>query len=97
MKGVLEVKRIVSVERYIGELRTILRVRDDFKDIGYYRNAVGAEYMVLSDIIGHIIILDVTGFEPTDILHNVAEILNGKTPKNAITDRAEMLKIARLF
>ena len=70
---------------------------DDFKDIGYYRNAVGAEYMVLSDIIGHIIILDVTGFEPTDILHNVAEILDGKTPENAITDRTEMLKIARLF
>ena len=97
MKGALEMKRIVSVERYIGELRTILRVMDDFKDIGYYRNAVGAEYMVLSDIIGHIIILNITGFEPTDILHNVAEILDGKTPKNAITDRAEMLKIARLF
>ena len=90
-------KRIVSTERYIGALKTCLNVRDDFKDLQYYRSAKGEEYAVLSDIIGQVLILDITGFSEDRILECVAQVVCGKVPRNAITDRTEMLKIARLF
>lgn len=74
-----------------------LEARNDFKDIKYYRSAKGEEYCVLSDIIGNILILDITGYSEDRIFHSVAEVECGKVPRNAITDKAEMLKIARLF
>ena len=90
-------KRIVSTEAYIGNLKECLKAKDDFKDFRYYRSAKGEEYAVLSDIIGQILILDITGFAEEKILHCVAEVICGKVPVNAVTDRAEMLKVARLF
>lgn len=90
-------KRIVSTEQYVGALKSCLSVRDDFKDLKYYRSAKGEEYVVLSDIIGQILILDITGLSEDRILECVAQVVCGNVPRNAITDRAEMLKIARLF
>ena len=74
-----------------------LSVKEDFADLRYYRSAKGQEYAVLSDIIGGILILDITNYSEEWILHCIAEVVCGRTPKNAITDKAEMLKIARLF
>lgn len=74
-----------------------LSVRSDFKDLKYYRSAKGEEYCVMSDIIGQVLILDITGYSEDKILECVAQVICGKVPRNAITDRAEMLKIARLF
>ena len=90
-------KRIVSTENYIGALRVCLEAKDDFKDLKYYRSAKGEEYCVMSDIIGQVLILDITGYSEDRILECVAQVICGKVPRNAITDRAEMLKIARLF
>ena len=90
-------KRIVSTENYIGSLKTCLNARDDFKDLKYYRSAKGEEYAVMSDIIGQVLILDITGYSEDRILECIAQVICGKVPKNAITDRSEMLKIARLF
>lgn len=90
-------KRIVSIEAYIGKLKERLKAKDDFKDFKYYRSAKGDEYAVLSDIIGNILILDITGYSEDRILHCVAKVLNGETPVNAVLDRTERLKVARLF
>lgn len=90
-------KRIVSTEVYIGKLRECLKARDDFKDLKYYRSAKGDEYMVMSDIIGQIVILDITGYSEDRLLRCVAEIICGEMPANVIHDREERLKIARLF
>lgn len=97
MKGDLTMKRIVSTENYIGSLKTCLDARDDFKDLKYYRSAKGEEYAVMSDIIGQVLILDITGYSEDRILECVAQVVCGKVPRNAITDREERLKIARLF
>lgn len=90
-------KRIVSVEAYIGKLKECLKAREDFKDFKYYRSANCDEYAVLSDIIGNVLILDITGYNEERVLGCVAEIICGKMPANAVTDRAKMLSIARLF
>lgn len=90
-------KRIVSTENYIGSLKTCLNARNDFKDLKYYRSAKGEEYAVMSDIIGQVLILDITGYSEDRILECIAQVICGKVPRNAITDRSEMLKIARLF
>lgn len=90
-------KRIVSIEAYIGKLNECLKAKEDFKDFRYYRSAKGDEYAVMSDIIGNILILDITGYSAERILHCVAKILNGETPANAVLDRTERLKVARLF
>lgn len=90
-------KQIVSTEAYIGRLRECLKAKDDFKDLRYVRSAKGDEYAVLSDIIGQILILNITGFSEEKILHCIAEVVCGEVPANAILDRKEMLNIARLF
>ena len=92
-----KVKRIVSVETYIGLLGECLKARNDFKSFRYYRSASGDEYAVLTDIIGGVLILDITGYNRERILQNVAEIITGRMPSNAVTDRTRMLEIARLF
>lgn len=92
-----KVKRIVSVETYIGLLGECLKARNDFKSFKYYRTASGDEYAVLTDIIGGVLILDITGYNRERILQNIAEIITGRMPSNAVTDRTRMLEIARLF
>lgn len=90
-------KRIVSIENYIGLLGECLKARNDFKSFRYYRSASGDEYAVLTDIIGGVLILDITGYTRERILQNIAEIITGRMPSNAVTDRIKMLEIARLF
>ncbi len=98
MKGdSAKVKRIVSTENYIGALRVCLEARDDFKDLKYYRSAKGEEYAVMSDIIGQVLILDITGLSEDKILYCIAQVVCGKVPSNAVTDREDRLRIARLF
>ena len=92
-----KVKRIVSVETYIGLLGECLKARNDFKSFKYYRTASVEEYAVLTDIIGGVLILDITGYNRERILQNIAEIITGRMPSNAVTDRTRMLEIARLF
>lgn len=89
--------RSVSVKAYIGKLSECLKAKDDFKDINYYRNSEGKEYMVMRDIIGQTLMMDITGYTEAKILRCVSEVVCEEVPANLITDPEERLKIARLF
>lgn len=90
-------KPIVRNENYIGALNKCLKVKDDFKSLEYYRNAKGDEYMVMSDIIGQVLILNITGYNEEQILHDVAKVLCAQPLRNEVRDPEERLKVARLF
>ena len=82
-------------KKYIGKLKECLNARDDFKDLSYFRNSKGEEYLIMSDIIGQVGMLDITGYCEAEILHCVAQIECGISPKNYITDKGKRLEIAR--
>ncbi len=97
MKGVSKVKKIENRKQYIGALKACLSARNDFKDLEYVADIVkNKEYLILSDIIGQIAMLDVTGIDEADIFHTIAKIECGIMPKNIITDRTEKMRIATL-
>ena len=88
---------IARKKQYIGLLKACLSARDDFKDLEYYRdNSTAEEYLILTDIIGQICMLNITGQKEATIYHAVAEIECGKVPRNCITDKAELIRIAKL-
>lgn len=89
--------RSVSVKAYIGKLNECLKAREDFKSINYYRNSEGKEYMVMRDIIGQTLMMDITGYSEADILRCVSEVVCEEIPANLIVEPKERLKIARLF
>lgn len=89
--------RSVSIKAYIGVLNECLKAKDDFKSINYYRNSECKEYVVMQDIIGQTLMLDITDYSEAEILRCVAEVVCEEIPKNLITDNEERLKIARLF
>lgn len=86
---------MVNRKRYIGILKECLNARSDFKDLEYYKNwNTGEETLILSDIVGRVVMLNITGLPEAQILHSLAQIECGQTPANAITDTAEMMRIA---
>lgn len=86
----------LNKQNYIGILKACLSARDDFANLTYHRDAFGNEYMILSDIIGQVCMLNVTGYDHSKLFHNIAEIECGKKPVNLITDPTERLRVARL-
>ena len=82
---------------YVNKLKECFKARDDFNDLAYCRNSHGEEFLIMSDIVGQIAMLDITGYCEADILHCVAEIECGIPSKNYITDRAKRLEIARMM
>lgn len=97
MKGVSKVKKIENRKQYIGALKKCLLAKDDFKDLEYVADIVkNKEYLILSDIIGQIAMLDITGIDEADIFHTIAKIECGIAPRNIITDKAEKMHIAKL-
>lgn len=96
MKGSIEMKKIPNRKHYIGTLKECLSAKDDFKDLVWKNNwTTGEETLILSDIIGGVLMLDISGMTEAEILHSIAMVVVGKTPANAITDRSEMLRIAK--
>ena len=98
-KGVSnDMKKMMVRRTYIGALKACLSARNDFADLKYYRDITTAdEYLILSDIVGQVYMLNITGHSEAQIWHALAEIECGMMPNNAITDRAEMLRIAKLM
>ena len=88
---------IARKKQYIGALKACLSVREDFKDLEYYRDSTTAEeYLIMSDIIGQVCMLNITGHNEANILHALAQIECGIVPRNCITDKAELMRIAKL-
>lgn len=82
-------------KHYIGILKECLKARSDFNDLVYYRNwNTGEETLILSDIVGRVIMLNITGLTEAQIYHSLAQVECGKTPINAITETSEMMRIA---
>ena len=88
-------RTLLNKTQYIGGLKQCLSARDDFKDLVYRRTGKGKEYLILSDIIGNILMLDITGYDEAEIFHAIAQIECKHKPKCLIEDKAEKLRVAR--
>ena len=65
-------KKMATRKQYIEALNFVLSARDDFKKLEYYRhNADGSEYIFLTDMVGQVAILDVTGYSDASIYHEI--------------------------
>ena len=83
---------------HIKALNTVLSARDDFKSLELHRHySTGEEYLFLTDIIGDVFMLDVTGFSTAGINHTLAEIECGIKPSNLISDNKKKLELAKMF
>ena len=90
-------KKIHRRMQYIGALKYCLKAREDFNDLEYIADIVGdGEYLILSDIIGQVCMLNITGYTEAMIYHTLAQIECGSVPINIITDKAEIMRIAKL-
>lgn len=90
-------KRIANRKRYIGALKECLSARNDFGSLDYVADIISEnEYLILTDIIGQVLMLNITGYNDAMIFHAIAEIECGKAPSNIISDKAEMMRIAKL-
>lgn len=84
-------------KQYIGALKACLSARNDFGNLEYFKdNATAEEYLILSDIVGHIFMLNITGMKEALIYHSLAQIECGIVPRNYIQDKAEIMQIAKL-
>lgn len=84
-------------ENYIGLLKLCEAARPDFGDLKYCRNHRGEEYLILSNMIGNVFMLDITGYDNAQIKHTLALIECGHKPTNYITDKAKRMEIAKLY
>ena len=85
-------------QQYITALKMVLSAREDFKDLTYHRDKTGnKEYLFLTDLIGHVFMLDVTGFSEHEIFHELAVGECGTVPNCCIQDTRRMMEIAKLF
>ena len=97
MKGDSKVKRVQKRAQYIGALRYCLQAREDFGKLEYIVDVLSEqEYLILTDVIGQVCFLNITGYNDAMILHTMAQIECGTVPSNLVTDKAEMMRIARL-
>lgn len=90
-------KRIANRKQYIGILKECLKARDDFRDLEYIADIVNnKEYLILSDIIGQVAMIDISGLNDAEVFHTLAQIECAIAPSNFITDKAKKIEIARL-
>ena len=90
-------KKIANRKQYIGTLKECLKARDDFKDLEYVTDVPNSkEYLILSDIVGQVAMLDITNKEEAEIYHMIAQIECEIAPNSFITDKAKKMQIARL-
>lgn len=83
---------------HIKALNAVMSAREDFKSLELHRHySTGEEYLFLTDIIGNVFMLDVTGFSMAGINHTMAEIECGIRPSNLISDTKRKMEIAKMF
>jgi len=91
-------KKLATRKQYIEALNFVLNARSDFKKMEYYRhNASGEEYIFLTDVIGQVAMLDVTGYTDANIYHALAIIECGGRPRCYITDPQKRLALGKMF
>ena len=91
-------KKLATRKQFIQALNVILSARDDFKRLEYYRhNADGSEYIFLTDMVGQVAILDVTGYTDANIYHALAIIECGGRPRCYIRDQKKCLELGKMF
>ena len=88
--------RMATRKQYIQALEFVLSAKDDFKKLDYYR-LNGEEYIFLTDLLGQVAILDVTGYSDANIYHALAIIECNGTPRCYISDPKKRLELGRLF
>ena len=85
-----------SKVEYIGVMKKALQAREDFDDLKYYKhNYNGTEYLNLLTLSGDAFWYDITGYSNAMIFHAIAEIENGKHPACQLTNRKEIMEVAR--
>lgn len=90
-------KKIQKRAQYIGALKYCLKARDDFGNLEYVVDIISEhEYLILTDIIGQVCMLNITGYTEAMIYHVIAQIECDTVPSNLVTDKAEMMRIAKL-
>ena len=86
-----------SKQAYIESLKTVMSARKEFKDLRYHRNPnTSEEFLIMTDLIGHVFFFDITGYTEEAIWHCMAMIECGQKPSNFIHDRQKQLDIALL-
>ena len=93
-------KMYADKANYVNGLNNTLEAMPDFDYIKYARKGV-EEYIKIADKLGGYIFIDVTAYEKSDILKDVAKVvLTDETmllPKGTIIDRQKLRQIAPLF
>ena len=91
-------KKLATRKQYIEALNFVLSARDDFKKLEYFRhNADGSEYLFLTDMVGQVAILDVTGYSDASIYHALAIIECGGRPRCYVKDQKKRLELGKMF
>lgn len=91
-------KKLSTRKQYIEALNFVLSARDDFSKLEYFRhNADGSEYIFLTDMVGQVAILDVTGYSNASIYHALSIIECGGRPRCYVKDQQKRLELGKLF
>ena len=94
-------KMYADKANYVNGLNNTLEAMPDFDYIKYARTMNGEEFVKIADKLGGYIFIDVTAYEKSDILKDVAKVvLTDETmllPKGTIIDKQKLRQIAPLF
>lgn len=83
---------------YVDNLKELMSAREDFKDLVYHRdNTNNQEYLFLENIIGYVFMFNITGYTEAEIWHAMAMVECGEEPPCRITEKAELLRLGKLF
>ena len=83
---------------YVDTLKDLMSAREDFKDLEYHRdNTTNEEYLFLHNVIGYVFMFNITGYTEAEIFHAMAMVECGEEPACRITDKAELLRLGKLF
>lgn len=87
-----------------GAISKAMQALDDFSSVRYAWSITGGEFVKISDTIGNVMFLDVTGMTRAEILKDVAKCillddmeLGGLVPESLVKDINLKREIARLF
>lgn len=84
-------------QEYIKGVAKVLEAREDFDTLEYVRSdKTGEEFVILKDIIGHVWVFNVTGFNEAQMFHTLAILECGYKPSNLIESSKKQMEVARL-
>ena len=73
--------------RYLEKLTEVLAVIQDFNEIKYVHEYYDdAEYVVITDVLGGAVFVDITAKTLEEIFKEVTKVINGQTPNGLVTN-----------